>query len=93
MLTALKVQPCRTCRTCRMMKENQKGYDLLVRGRNAAAACSATRIGSIGGEKNCGNLLWQSCRTILKGTKYETLPITVGVLSSVRIPEVLQDVS
>jgi len=29
----------------------------------------------------------------LKGTKYETLPITVGVLSSVRIPEVLQDVS
>ena len=37
----------------------------------------------------CGNQVG----LYLKGTKYETLPITVGVLSSVRIPEVLQDVS
>ena len=49
------------------MKDSLKGCDLLVRDGDAAAACSATRIGSIGGEKHCGNLLWQSCRTIFKG--------------------------
>ena len=47
-----------------MMKESRKGYDLLVRGRNAAAGCSPTWTGSMGRETHCGNLLWQLCRTV-----------------------------
>ena len=48
-----------------MMKENQKGYDLLVRGRNAAAGCSSMGTDAMDGESRCGNLLWQSCRAVL----------------------------
>lgn len=47
------------------MKEIQKGYDLLVRGGNAAEGCSSIWTGTRGGENYCGNLLWQSCLTML----------------------------
>ena len=47
------------------MKEIQEGYDLLVRGGNAAARCSYMWTGTRGGENYCGNLLWQSGLTLL----------------------------
>ena len=31
---------------------------------NAAVGCSSMWAGFMGGEYDCGNLLWQSCRTI-----------------------------
>ena len=55
----------RTCRTCRKMKEIQEGYDLLVRGGNAAARCSSMWADILRGEYYCGNLLWQSGLTLL----------------------------
>ena len=45
------------------MKDSQTGYDLLVRGRNAAAGCSPILTDIMGGESYCGNSLCQLCRT------------------------------
>ena len=56
------------------MKESRKGYDLLVRDGNATVRCSPTWTGSMGRETHCGNLLWQSCRTIYSPvTSYYTI--------------------
>ena len=49
------------------MKESRKGYDLLLRGRNAAAGCSSMWADTMGGEYYCDNFLWQLSRAILKG--------------------------
>jgi hypothetical protein len=42
------------------MEESRKVYGWLVCDGNAAVWCA-----SIGGEYDCGNLLWQSCRTLV----------------------------
>jgi hypothetical protein len=47
------------------MKEIQEGYDLLVRGGNAAARCSSMWADILRGEYYCGNLLWQSGLALL----------------------------
>ena len=44
----------------RYMKESRKVYGCLARDGNAAVWCA-----SIGGEYYCGNLPWQSCRTLV----------------------------
>ena len=40
----------------------------LVCGEDAAAGCSPMWADTMGGEYYCGNLLWQSCRTVLSST-------------------------
>ena len=74
----------RTCRTCRKMKEIQEGYDLLVRGGNAAARCSSMWTGTRGGENYCGNLLWQSVLTLL----FPGLERSTNVWSALFGPEI-----
>lgn len=43
---------------------NRKVYGRPVCGGSAAVGCSAMWADTMGGEYYCGNLLWQSCRTI-----------------------------
>ena len=43
---------------------NQKVCGRLVRGEDAAARCSSMWAGTMGGKCCCGDLKWQSCRTI-----------------------------
>ena len=47
------------------MKEIQEGYDLLVRGGNAAVGCLSMWADILRGEYYCGNLLRQSSLTLL----------------------------
>ena len=44
---------------------NRKVYGWLVRDGNAAVGCSSMGADSMGGECCCGNLLWQSYRTLI----------------------------
>lgn len=37
----------------------------LVRGEDVAAGCSSVWAEAMGGECSCGNLLWQSYRTLI----------------------------
>lgn len=48
---------------------NQKVCGRLVRGEDAAARCSSMWAEAMGGEFCCGNLLWQSYRTLIFGER------------------------
>ena len=46
-------------------QEVETDVDWMLRGGNAAVVgCSSMWTGIMGGECYCGNLLWQSCRTL-----------------------------
>ena len=46
------------------MKESRKVYGCMVCGEDAAAGRSSMWAGTMGGECDCGNSLWQLCRTV-----------------------------
>ena len=48
---------------------NRKVYGWLVRDGNVAAGCSSVWAKAMGGECSCGNLLWQSYRTLIFGER------------------------
>lgn len=50
-------------------KLNQKICTLYDRGADVAAGCSSVWAEAMGGECCCGNLLWQSYRTLILGER------------------------
>ena len=50
-------------------KLNQKICTLYDRGADVAAGCSSVWAEAMGGECCCGNLLWQSYRTLIFGER------------------------